>query len=91
MVTDKGVMSGNNVSHAMNKTRRRFLPNVKTQNVFSESLGKMVSIKISNAGLRTLEHKGGLDAWLLETASSKLDVTLRPIRAQIAKIAAEKK
>jgi large subunit ribosomal protein L28 len=84
MVTGKGVLTGNNVSHAENKTRRRFLPAVRKQDVYSEALKRMIPLKVSNAGLRTLEHKGGLDAWLLETAPSKLDATLRPIRTQVA-------
>jgi large subunit ribosomal protein L28 len=88
MVTDKGVMSGNNVSHAENRTRRRFLPAVKKQNIFSETLGRNVLIKVSNAGLRTLEHKGGLDAWLLDTAPSKLNPELRQVRKLIAEKAA---
>ena len=90
IVTGKGVLTGNNVSHAENKTRRRFLPSVKTQGVYSEALGRTVSIKVSNAGLRTLEHKGGLDAWLLDTAPSKLDPSLRSVRALIVKATAAK-
>jgi large subunit ribosomal protein L28 len=89
MVTDKGVMTGNNVSHAENRTRRRFLPAVRKQNIFSEALGRNVLIKVSNAGLRTLEHKGGLDAWLTSTAPSKLTAELRQVRKQI--IAASEK
>ena len=64
-ITGKGVMSGNNVSHAMNKTRRRFLPNIQTTNVMSDVLGENVRLKISVNGLRTIEHNGGLDAFLL--------------------------
>ncbi len=83
MVTGKGVLTGNNVSHAMNKTRRRFLPAIRSQNIYSEALKRMVPLKVSNAGLRTLEHKGGLDAWLVSTPATKLEPYLRPIRAQI--------
>ena len=83
MVTDKGVMTGNTVSHAENKTRRRFLPAVKKQTVYSEALKRVVPIKVSNAGLRTLEHKGGLDAWLMETAPAKLTPALRRVRALV--------
>lgn len=85
MVTGKGVLSGNNVSHAMNKTRRRFLPNVTDTTIFSEALNRMVALRVSMAGLRTLEHKGGLDAWLLGTAPTKLDPELRALRAQVVK------
>ncbi len=89
MVTDKGVMTGNNVSHAENRTRRRFLPAVKKQTVFSESLGRNILIKVSNAGLRTLEHKGGFDAWLLETSPSKLTPELRQVRKLVSAKLAE--
>lgn len=83
MVTGKGVMTGNNVSHANNRTRRRFLPNIQDTSVFSEALGKKIRLRVSAAGLRTIEHKGGLDAWLMGTSSSKLDPKLRPIRSQV--------
>lgn len=85
MVTGKGVMTGNNVSHAHNKTRRRFLPNVQDTRVFSEVLNRMFRLRVSAAGLRTLQHKGGLDKWLMDTAPTKLDPKLRPIRAQVEK------
>ncbi len=91
MITGKAVMTGNNVSHAHNKTRRRFLPNVQDVNVFSEALGRTVSIRSTAAGIRTIDHKGGLDAYLMDTAPTKLDSALRPIRAQVEKALAEKK
>lgn len=84
-VTGKGVLTGNNVSHANNKTRRRFLPNVQETSVYSETLGRKVKLKVSTNGLRTIEHKGGIDAFLLETAASKLDPKLRPVKAQLEK------
>lgn len=83
MVTGKGPLVGNNVSHANNKTKRRFLPSVKTTSLYSETLGRMVSVKVSTHGIRSIEHKGGLDAYLTGTAPSRLDESLRPIRAQI--------
>lgn len=83
MVTGKGPLVGNNVSHANNRTKRRFLPSVKTTSIYSEVLARMVSVKTSTHGIRTIEHKGGLDAYLMGTAPSKLDEALRPIRAQI--------
>ena len=84
VVTNKAVMSGNNVSHANNKTRRKFLPNITETRVYSEALDKFFKIKVTAAGLRTLEHKGGFDAWLLDTAPTKLEnATLRKIRAQV--------
>lgn len=90
MITGKGVMSGNNVSHAQNKTKRRFLPNVQDTSLYSETLKCWVKVKASTAGLRTVEHKGGLDAYLLSTAKTKLDPALRPVKTQLEKLAAEK-
>lgn len=83
VVTNKSVMSGNNVSHAHNKTRRKFLPNITDARLFSETLNSFFKVKISAAGLRTIEHKGGFDAWLLDTAPTKLESDLRKIRARI--------
>ncbi len=90
MVTGKSVMKGNNVSHANNKSRRRFMPNVQETSLFSETLGKMVRLKVTPAGMRTIDRKGGLDAWLTGTAATKLDVKLRPIKARIEKAKASK-
>ena len=63
-LTGKGPMTGNNVSHANNKTRRRFLPNLNEVTLQSETLGRGVKLKISAAALRTVDHRGGLDAFL---------------------------
>ncbi len=90
MITGKGVMSGNNVSHAKNRTKRRFLPNVQETSLYSEVLSRWVKLRVSVAGLRTVEHKGGLDAFLTSTAPSKLDSALRPVKAQVEKALAEK-
>lgn len=84
-VTGKAVMTGNNVSHAMNKTRRRFLPNLQDTSVYSEVLKRWVKVRATAAGLRTIEHKGGLDKWLQETAKTKLDPKMRPVKAAIEK------
>lgn len=83
-------MSGNNVSHAQNKTRRKFLPNVQETSLFSEALGKKVKLKVSAAGLRTIDHKGGIDAWLASTAASKIDPALRKVRSNVVAKLAEK-
>lgn len=83
MITGKAVMTGNNVSHAHNKTRRVFLPNVQDTSVFSEALRRKIKLRVSIAGLRTLEHKGGLDVYLMTTAPTKLDPALRPLRKQV--------
>lgn len=91
MVTGKGVMSGNNVSHANNRTRRRFLPNLQRAGVYSEALQRRIKLRISARGLRTIEHKGGLDAYLMSTAPSKLAPILRPIKAQVEKMLSKNK
>lgn len=83
MITGKKVMSGNHVSHANNKVRRKFLPNVQDTSVFSETLGRKVRIRATAAGLRTLDHKGGLDKYLANTAPTKLDPKLRPLKAEL--------
>lgn len=84
VITDKAVVRGNNVSHANNKTRRSFRPNMTETRVFSETLNRFFKITVTSAGLRTLEHKGGFDAWLMDTAPSKLpNAELRKIRKEI--------
>ena len=90
VITGKSVMSGNNVSHAQNKTRRKFLPNVQDTGLYSELLDKWVRLRVSSAGLRTVEHKGGFDAFLLSTAKTKLDESLRALKTQVEKAKAEK-
>ncbi len=84
-ITGKGVMTGNNVSHANNKTRRRFLPNVQSRTLLSEILGEAVRLRISGHGLRTVEHNGGLDAFLLGRSDSRLTVEARRIKRRIEK------
>lgn len=83
VITGKAVMSGNNVSHAHNKTRRKFMPNITETRVYSEILKRFFKIKVTASGLRTLEHKGGFDAWLLDTAPSKLESDMKKVRAQV--------
>lgn len=83
-VMKKGVLAGNNVSHANNKTRRRFLPNLQPCTFLSESLGQSVTLRLSTRGIRTIEHRGGLDAYLLSTAASKLPAELRRLRQLVA-------
>ncbi len=90
MITGKGVMSGNNVSHALNRTKRKFLPNVQDTSLYSEALDRWIKVKASAAGLRTVEHKGGFDAFLTSTAPTKLDSALRPVKVQVEKVLAAK-
>ncbi|MCB1971025.1 MAG: 50S ribosomal protein L28 [Geminicoccaceae bacterium] len=82
-LTGKGVQTGNNVSHANNKTRRRYLPNVQQRNLFSETLGESVRVKIAVNTLRTIEKKGGLDAFLLDARSSELPGALVRMRRRL--------
>ena len=84
-LTGKGVQTGNNVSHAKNRNRRRFLPNVQPMRLVSESLGRGVRLKVSAAGLRSVEHAGGLDAYLLKTGDDKLSLTAQRLKRAIQK------
>jgi large subunit ribosomal protein L28 len=86
----KSVMSGNNVSHANNKTRRRFLPNIQTTALYSDALGKMVRLRLSTRAIRTIEHKGGLDKFLTDTADSKLGVEAVRLKRQVEKASARR-
>ena len=72
VITGKAVQSGNNVSHANNKTRRRFLPNIQDTSLLSDALGQSVRLKVSTRGIKTVEHNGGLDNFLLSSNDSKL-------------------
>ena len=78
-------MTGNNVSHANNKTRRRFLPNLNNTSLFSEALNKIFKLKVTSATLRTIEHNGGLDSYLESTSNTKLSEEAVRIKKQIAK------
>ena len=83
--TGKGVQTGNNVSHAHNKTRRRFLPNMQVVSFPSDLLGEQVQVRISAAAIRTIEKRGGLDAYLLSTPASKLGKKARILRRRVQK------
>lgn len=84
-LTGKGVRTGNNVSHAKNRTRRRFLPNLQDVTLVSEALGVSVGLRVSTNALRTVEHNGGLDAYLLTTAADKLPREARKLKARVKK------
>ena len=84
-ITGTGVMSGNNVSHAHNKTRRRFLPNLQVVSLLSETLGKMFKLKVCSKTLRSIEHNGGLDAYLESTSGNKLSEEALKIKKAVAK------
>ena len=80
-LSGKGPMSGNTISHANNKSRRRFLPNLNDVTLISDVLGQSFKLRISAAALRSVEHRGGLDAFLLKQS----DDTLSPLAAGIKK------
>jgi large subunit ribosomal protein L28 len=82
-LTGKGVLSGNNVSHANNKTRRRFLPNLQVSSLLSDTLGSAVRMRLSTRAIRTVEHNGGIDAYLLGTPNSKLTVEALALKRRI--------
>ena len=88
-VTGKGVMTGNNVSHAKNRSRRRFLPNLQPMSLYSETLNKSVRMRITTAAARTIEHKGGLDTFLKTTAPSDVPSELRSLKKQLDKVSIE--
>ena len=71
-ITGKGVLTGNNVSHANNKTRRRFLPNLQASSLLSDALGVAVTLRLSTRAIRTVERNGGIDAFLLATPNRRL-------------------
>ena len=84
-MTGKGVQAGNNVSHAHNKTRRRFLPNLQDTSLLSDALGKTVRLRLSVRAIRTIEHKGGLDVYLLDTADAKLPEEALTLKRKVKK------
>ena len=84
-LTGKKVMSGNNVSHAHNKTRRRFLPNLTKATLISETLGRSVSLRISTHALRSVEHNDGLDNFLLKARDEQLSANALKLKKQVKK------
>jgi len=82
-LTGRGVQTGNNVSHAHNKTRRRFLPNLHQTSILSDALGDTVRLRVCARTLRTIEQKGGLDAFLLGTRDAKLTETAVRLKKRI--------
>jgi large subunit ribosomal protein L28 len=82
-ITGRGAQSGNNVSHANNKTRTRWLPNLQQSSFWSDSLKRAIQLRVSVKGIHTIEHNGGLDAWLLKSAPSRLTSTLRQLRKRV--------
>ena len=89
-ITGKGVLTGNNVSHANNKTRRRFLPNLQDTTLLSDVLGEPVRLRLCAGAMRTVEHNGGIDAYLLGTPNTKLTEDARALKRRIEKAKAKR-
>lgn len=83
MLTGKTVQSGHNVSHANNKTKRRFLPNLQEKALMSETLGRVVRLRLSTNAIRSVEFHGGLDAFLMRTRASELEPQVARLRKMI--------
>ncbi len=84
-LTGKGRQVGNNVSHANNKTKRLFLPNLQNVTLMSEVLDRSIRFRVSTNGLRSVEHVGGLDNWLLKSADGKLSPRALKVKRELAK------
>jgi large subunit ribosomal protein L28 len=83
--TGKGWLSGNNVSHANNKTKTRFLPNLCDVTLISDALGNSYKFRISASALKSVEHRGGLDSYLLKAKNDELSTKARKLKQTIAK------
>ena len=84
-LSGKGPMSGNTVSHAKNRNRRRFLPNLNDVTLISDVLGQSFSLRISSAALRTVDHRGGFDAFLVKAKDDELSAKALKIKKELAK------
>jgi large subunit ribosomal protein L28 len=82
-LTGKGVMTGNNVSHAVNRTRRRFLPNLINVSLISDALNRTVKLRISAHALRSVEHRGGLDAFLVKASDDELSPNALALKKEV--------
>lgn len=89
-ITGKGVLTGNNVSHANNKTRRRFLPNLQETSFFSDVLQSSIQLRLTVNGIRTIEHNGGLDAFLLTTPNRNLPEEAQVLKRRIVRAKAKR-
>ena len=87
-ITGKAPMVGHNVSHANNKTKRRFLPNLVNVTLMSDTLGRSVKLRISANALKTVDHRGGLDAFLIKAKDDTLSVKALRLKREIEKKAA---
>ncbi len=82
-LTGKSFQTGNNVSHAKNRTKRRFLPNLQNITFLSEKLGQKIQLKVAVSTIRTVEKKGGLDEFLINTPNSKLPIKAKKLKKVI--------
>ena len=82
-ITKKKPLSGNNVSHAVNRTKRRFYPNLHNVSFFSETLGKKIRLKVTSKGIKTVEKKGGIDSFLISSKDSGLSPEVIKIKKVI--------
>lgn len=89
-LTGTGIQYGNKVSHSNHKTSKRFLPNLRPVSLVSEALGRVISLRITAASLRTVDHNGGLDNYLLTTSDNKLTDEARRLKRQVKKASAPK-
>jgi large subunit ribosomal protein L28 len=87
-LTGKGAQVGHKVSHSNRKTKRRFLPNLLNVTVISDALGRSVKLRVSANALKTIDHRGGLDAFLLKARDTELSPRVLDLKRQIKKKAA---
>ena len=84
-LTAKGPQVGHKVSHSNHKTKRRFLPNLCNVTLISDTLGRSVRLRVTTHGLRSVEHNGGLDAWLIKASTSELSAPAARLKREIQK------
>jgi large subunit ribosomal protein L28 len=89
-LTRKGVLTGNNVSHANNKSRRRYLPNLQSRRLFSETLGETVRLRIAVSTMRTIEKRGGIDGFLVLATTAELPGDLARLKQRIVELQAKR-
>ncbi len=89
-LSGKAVQYGNNVSHANNKTKRRFMSNLQVASVLSDALGHQVRLRLTPRGIKTIEHNGGIDAYVLGTNDSKLSPEMLTLKRRITAAKARK-
>ena len=85
-LSGKGVMTGNNVSHSKNRTRRRFLPNLCNVSLASDKLNQTIRFRVSAHALRSVEHVGGLDNFLIKAKDSELSIKARKLKKRIVSV-----